>query len=78
MSFRVVWDRPALATFYKLPPRTAAMIDRAVIQFAEHGQGEVDWDPPHFLLVAGFYDVVFTVDPELRALFVLRIYRARR
>lgn len=53
------------------------MVDRAVIRFAEHGEGQVDWDPPHHLLVAGFYDVVLAIDLEQRTMVVLRIYRTR-
>lgn len=53
------------------------MVDRAVIHFAERGEGHLDWDPPHYLLVAGFYDVVLNIDPEQRTMIVLQIYRAR-
>jgi hypothetical protein len=75
--FVVTWDWRALTTFYKLPLHTATMVDHAVIRFAEHGEGQVDWDPPYYLLVAGFYDVVINVDREQRTMAVLRIYRAR-
>lgn len=53
------------------------MVDHAVIRFAEHGEGQVDRDPPHHLLVVGFYDIVLTIDIKHRTLAVLRIYRAR-
>ena len=40
MSFRVVWNFPALVTFYSLPMHSAFMIDRAVVRFAETGEGK--------------------------------------
>lgn len=75
MSFRIAWHRPALITFYKLPMHTAMIVDRAVLGFAQRGEGHVERDPPYFRLRAGFYDAVFTVDREQRLLTVLRLYR---
>lgn len=46
MSYRVIWNFPALVTFYDLPMHSVFMIDRAMIRFAETGEGEV-YDPPH-------------------------------
>ncbi|WP_437751323.1 hypothetical protein [Sorangium sp. So ce1389] len=77
MSFRVVWNFPALATFYSLPMHSAFMIDRAVVRFAETGEGELAWEAPYHLLSAGFHDVVLAIDREARAITVLRIYRVR-
>lgn len=73
----VVWDWPALATFYKLPLHTATMVDRAVVRYAERGEGQLGWDPPHHILLAGFYHIVLNIDFERGVVAVLRIYRAR-
>ncbi|WP_438021696.1 hypothetical protein [Sorangium sp. So ce233] len=77
MSFRVVWNFPALVTFYSLPMHSAFMIDRAVVRFAETGEGELAWEAPHHLLSAGFHDAVLAIDREARTITVLRIYRVR-
>jgi hypothetical protein len=77
MSFAVIWNFPALATFYRLPMHAAVMIDRAVIRFAATGEGQIEWVAPHFRLRAGFYDAVLAIDREARTLTVLRIYRSR-
>ncbi|WP_437668689.1 hypothetical protein [Sorangium sp. So ce131] len=77
MSLRVVWNFPALVTFYNLPMHSAFMIDRAVVRFAETGEGELAWEPPYHLLSAGFHDVVLAIDREARTIAVLRIYRVR-
>lgn len=76
-AFTVIWDWPALATFYKLPLHTATMIDHAVVRLAERGEGQLAWDPPYHLLRAGFYVLLLTIDNEQGVLSVLRIYRAR-
>jgi hypothetical protein len=77
MTFRVIWNWPALAMFYKLPMHSAFMVDRAVVRFAETGTGHIEWVAPHHRLRAGFYDAVLAVDREARTITVLRIYRAR-
>ena len=48
-----------------------------MIAFAETGQGELDWEPPHYLLRAGAYDAVLAIDVKAQIVTVLRIYRAR-
>lgn len=48
-----------------------------MIRFAEHGEGDLLWDPPYHLLRAGFYDLALSIDVEARTMAVLRIYRAR-
>ncbi|WP_437322545.1 hypothetical protein [Sorangium sp. So ce381] len=77
MSFHVVWNFPALVTFYRLPMHSAFMIDRAVVRFAETGEGELVWEAPYHLLSAGFHDVALAIERETRTITVLRIYRAR-
>lgn len=56
---------------------SAFMIDRAVIRFAETGEGEVAREAPHYFLRAGFHDAMLALDRETRTITVLRIYRAR-
>lgn len=56
---------------------SAAMVDRAIIRFAETGDGQLEWEPPYYRLRAGMHDALLTIDPEARTLKVLRIYRAR-
>lgn len=74
--FRIRWDYPALATFYRLSPDQAYPIDRAVIRFAATGEGEVDWEPPYHLLHTGAHNAVLAIDVATESITVLRIYRA--
>lgn len=76
-SFAVVWDWPAKAIFFKLPMHTATMVDRAIVRFAEHGDGLLEWVAPHHRLRAGLYDVVLAIDHEQGVVTVLWVYRAR-
>jgi hypothetical protein len=39
-------------------------------------RGQIEWDPPYYILRAGFHDVLLAIDREARSLTVLRIYRA--
>jgi len=41
VSPRIVWTYPALAVFYDLRVHQATAVDRAVIRFAETGDGRV-------------------------------------
>lgn len=75
--FFVRWDFPALATFYRLLPDKAAVIDRAVLRFAATGEGELEWEPPYHWLRAGTHDAVLAIDLEAQTITVLRLYRAR-
>ena len=77
MSFAVLWNFPALATFYSLPMHSAVMIDHAVFRLAATGEGPIEWVAPHYRLRAGFHDAVLAIDREARTVTVLRIYRAR-
>jgi hypothetical protein len=43
MIFQILWNYPAIATFYALHPDTATKVDGAVIRFAETGQGDLEW-----------------------------------
>lgn len=76
-AFEIIWNWPALITFYRLPLHTATMVDRAVIRFAERGEGHLEWVPPYYRLRAGFYDIALVIDPERVTVTVMRIYRAR-
>lgn len=77
MSFRVAWAPAALWTFYRLPIHSATVIDRAVICFAETGDGEIQWVAPYHRLRAGVHDVALSIDREARQLTVLYLHRAR-
>lgn len=77
MTLSILWTQGALHRFYQLPLHSAALVDRAVIRFAETGEGQLEWDPPHHLLRGGLYDAVLAIDLERRCLTVLRIYRRR-
>ncbi len=78
MRLRPVWSYPALITFYDLSIHEATALDRAVLRFAETGQGVLEWDPPHHRLCTGAHDAIVRIDLEARHLHVLRIYQARR
>lgn len=75
MSYRIIWHFPALAVFYNLPIHSATVLDRAVIRFAERGEGELEWDPPHYRLRAGVHDAILAIDAQAGTVTVLRVYR---
>ncbi len=77
MKFAISWAHPAIVTFYALSIHEATAIDRAVIRFAETGEGELEWDPPHHRLRTGTHDALLALDRHARRLAVLRIYRVR-
>jgi hypothetical protein len=77
MKFRVVWNYPAIATFYALDPREAEALDRAVIRFAETGEGRLTKVSPYYRLGAGMHDALLTIDSAGESICVLRIYRVR-
>ena len=77
MRFRIVWNHPALVRFYQLRLSEATAVDRAVIRFAESGEGRLTWVAPHYRLGAGVHDAVLAIDGQAETVTVLRIYRAR-
>jgi hypothetical protein len=77
VRYRHGWDFPALVTFFGLPMREAAAVDRAVVRFVDAGEGDLEHDPPYYRLRTGTHDVLLTIDHGERAVTVLRIYRAR-
>jgi mRNA-degrading endonuclease RelE of RelBE toxin-antitoxin system len=77
MRLRIAWSYPALITLYDLPMHSAMLVDRAVIRFAETGEGDVERIPPYYRLRVGMYRVRFTVDLEAGTMNVLFLYRAR-
>lgn len=77
MSFAVVWDYAALATWYELPRKPAEIIATTVIRFAETGAGHIEWVAPYYRLHAGAHDLAMVVDREKRTLTVIRIYPRR-
>jgi hypothetical protein len=80
VSLAVVWDHAARGYWDHLSPGDALRVDRAVLRFAETGEGDVRWEPPyHRLRVAGrvgFYQADLVVDREAGTMIVLQIYRA--
>ena len=77
MRYQHGWDFPALVTFYDLRPASAAALDRAVIRFAETGEGELEHEPPYYRLRTGSHDALLTIDHRALLVTVLRIVRAR-
>jgi hypothetical protein len=77
MKLEIIWNFPALAALYRIPWRTAETVDRAVIRFAERGEGRIEWIAPHYRLRAAAYEMAIVIDRQARTLTVLRLYRAR-
>lgn len=77
MTYRITWAHAALWVLYRLPPHTAMIVDRAVIRFAEKGEGQLEWVAPHHRLRAGVYDLILRIERESARITVLYIYRAR-
>jgi len=77
VRLQIAWGYPALTTLYALSPHEAAAVDRAVIHFAERGEGRLTRVGPYFRLEAGAHDAVVVIDRETWRMTVLRIYRAR-
>jgi hypothetical protein len=77
MTYRLGWDFPALVTFYDLRIPDAAALDRAVIRFAETGEGDLEHEPPYYRLRTGTHDALLVIDHAARMVTVLRILRAR-
>lgn len=75
MTYSIVWTPPALWVPYRLPMHSAMLVDRAVIRFAEAGEGDIAWEPPYHHLRAGMYDLLLAIDRMERRLTVLHIYR---
>lgn len=75
--FEILWDWPALHAFYQLPPHTAYLVDRAVIRFAERGEGQVERVAPYARLRAGHYDVSLVIDEAESTITVIHFHRAR-
>jgi hypothetical protein len=78
VKLRIVWNYPALITFYSLRVHEATALDRAVIRFSETGEGQLTWVAPHHRLRAGAFDAILSIQREEREITVLRIYRAPR
>ena len=78
MTLRIVWNHPALVTFYGLRVHEATAVDRAVIRFSETGDGQLTWVAPHYRLRAGAFDAVLSIQRDARVITVLRIYRNAR
>ena len=53
------------------------IVDRAVIQFARTGEGELGHQPPHHILRTGLYNALVAIDEKGGTLCVLQIFRHR-
>lgn len=80
MTYAIAWSHAARWKFYELHPHTAMIVDRAVIRFAERGEGEITREGPYYHLRAGKYELVLAVVPAEQQITVLHIraYRAPR
>ena len=56
----------------------ATALDRAVIRFADTGEGDLERDPPHHRLHAGAHDARVRIELDARELHILLVYRERR
>ena len=77
MSYGFAWHPAALAIFHRLRMHEATAVDRAVIRFAETGEGAVVHDPPYYWLRGGTHYAVLAIDHAERMVTVLRVVRAR-
>ena len=75
MRLRIAWNYPALIALYELRMHSAMLVDRAVIRFAETGEGDVRKIPPYYQLRVGAFRVFFAVDREARTMNVLFLHR---
>lgn len=78
MSLTVLWDFPATAVRIQLGMKAQAAICRAVIRYAETGEGDVRQDVPYHRLRVDDFEALLKVDRDAGTVCVLRIYRARR
>jgi len=77
MTYEIIWCPAARFVFYRLPLHSATIVDRAVIRFAERGEGHIQWVAPYHRLRAGVHDVVLVIDRETATINVLYLHRAR-
>jgi len=77
VKLTILWHPAARFVFYRLPIHTATLVDRAIIRFAERGEGELEWAPPYHRLRAGLHDMALAIDREKRTVTVVHIFRAR-
>lgn len=75
---KLTWDFPARATWEQLDLPDAVAVARAAVRFAEAGEGDLRWTPPHHVLRAGRHDLWLAIDTSTTTICVLRILRARR
>jgi hypothetical protein len=78
MRTDILWDRPALFVFHRLPRSEAEDVDRAVIALAERGEGRLEWAAPYHRLRAGKYELALVIDARVPSITVLHIFRTRR
>jgi hypothetical protein len=71
------WTFQARTALAMISPREGAIVDAAVIAYAERGEGDMRHEPPYDILGAGVYDVEVAIDRRANTIAVLRFYRAR-
>lgn len=72
----IQWSAAALVVFYRLSVSSATSVDRAVIQLAETGAGNLEWLAPYHRLRVGNFNVMLVIDKKHQTVYVLAIYRA--
>jgi hypothetical protein len=77
MSFTIHWDPAALFVFYRLRVAAATAVDRAILRWAQTGEGDLEWVAPYHRLRAGRYEVALSINRVRRTVDVIRIYGAR-
>lgn len=77
MSLRIDWHPAALKALYDLRWTEGAKVDGAIIRYAETGRGDVARLSSAYLLRAGSYSVIFSLDRDAESMCVLWIYLAR-
>ena len=77
MNLEVRWRPRARRDFERLAPPVQRRVLSSVERFALTGEGDVkrlqDVSPPEYRLRIGGWRVRFTLDPEARALYVVRV-----
>jgi hypothetical protein len=78
VSRAVLWDFPARAYRVRLPLATQSAISRAVIRFAETGEGG-HWEPPYHhvrvMVQEAIYEAELAIDEKAETVTVIRIFR---
>ena len=78
MTYEIKWGPAALHVLRELPLHTAMLVDRAVLRFVEHGEGEIVDGGPYVYLRAGRHEAVLVVVPAEERVTVLHVLAYRK